>query len=46
MLQVSRKMIIRKAKSMFDKKNDDSATRDSFVAAVGVKRLCEDMGAL
>ena len=35
MLHVSRKMIMWKAKSMFGEKNNDPATRDSFVASRG-----------
>ena len=35
MLHVSRKMIMWKAKSIFDAKNEDPATKDSFVASRG-----------
>ena len=35
MLQVSRKMIMWKAKSIFNEKNDDPAIKDSFVASRG-----------
>ena len=35
MLHVSRKMIMWKAKSIFDAKNEDPATKDSLVASRG-----------
>ena len=35
MLHVSRKIILRKAKSIFDTKNEDPATKDLFVASRG-----------
>ena len=35
MLHVSRKMIMWKAKSIFDAKNEDPTTKDSFVASRG-----------
>ena len=35
MLHVSRKMIMWKAKSIFNEKNDDFAVKDSFVANRG-----------
>lgn len=47
MLHVSRKMIMWKAKSIFDEKNEDPAVKDTFIASRdGAKNLCEDTGSL
>ena len=46
MLHVIRKMVMWKAKSIFNEKNDDPAIKDLFVVVDDVKSLCEDMGTL